>query len=42
VPRGFKDVNKIGFLALAPGDDEDFDLRFTDVKFAAKAPPKGK
>jgi hypothetical protein len=36
VPRGFKDVTKIGFLALAPGDDEDFDLRFTQVEFVAK------
>jgi hypothetical protein len=37
IPRGFKDVNKIGFLALAPGDDEDFDLRFTDVELVADA-----
>jgi hypothetical protein len=42
VPRSFKDVNKIGFLALAPGDDEDFDLRFTDVEFVGKAAAKGK
>jgi hypothetical protein len=34
-------VNKIGFLALAPGDDEDFDLRFTDVEFVGKAAAKG-
>jgi Complex I intermediate-associated protein 30 (CIA30) len=42
IARGFKDVNKIGFLALAPGDDEDFDLRFTDVEFVVKAPAKGR
>jgi Complex I intermediate-associated protein 30 (CIA30) len=42
IPRGFKDVNKIGFIALAPGDDEDFELRFTDVEFVAKAATKGK
>jgi hypothetical protein len=40
--RSFADVNKIGFLALAPGDDEDFDLRFTDVDFISKAPAKTK
>jgi hypothetical protein len=40
VPPGFKDVTKIGFLALAPGDDEDFDLRFTEVEFVAAAPTK--
>jgi hypothetical protein len=40
VARGFKDVKMIGFLALAPGDDEDFDLRFTDVEFVAKAAKK--
>ncbi len=42
VPRGYKDVTKLGFLALAPGDDEDFDLRFTELEFVAKAAAKGK
>ena len=42
IPRGFKDVSKLGFLALAPGDDEDFELRFTDVEFVAKTPAKAK
>ena len=36
IPRSFKDVNKVGFLALAPGDDEDFDLRFTNIVFVAE------
>ncbi len=40
VARDFKDVTKIGFLALAGGDDEDFDLRFTNVEFVSLAPPK--
>lgn len=40
VARDFKDVNMIGFLALAPGDDEDFDLRFTNVEFVSGAPAK--
>ncbi|MBI3822484.1 MAG: CIA30 family protein [Planctomycetes bacterium] len=42
VPRGYKDVTKLGFLALAPGDDEDFELRFTDVEFVVLAAKKGK
>ena len=42
VPRSFKDVTKIGFLALAPGNDEDFELRFTAVEFVTKAAAKGK
>ena len=42
IPRGFKDVKLVGFLALAPGDDEDFELRFTAVEFVAKAAPKAK
>ena len=42
VPRSFKDVTKIGFLALAPGDDEDFDLRFTRMRFVGEAPAKPK
>ena len=41
IARSFTDVNKIGFLALAPGDDEDFELRFTEVEFVVKA-AKGK
>ena len=40
--HGLKDVTKIGFLALAPGDDEDFDLRFTDVEFITAAADKKK
>ncbi len=40
VKPGFKDVTRMGFLALAPGDDEDFDLRFTEVEFIAAAPAK--
>lgn len=42
VARGFKDVNRIGFLALAPGDDEDFELRFTEVEFVTAVPAKKK
>ena len=42
VPRSFKDVNRIGFLALAPGDDEDFELRFTELEFVTEAPAKKK
>jgi hypothetical protein len=40
VPRGFKDVKMLGFLALAPGDDEDFELRFTDLAFVSQPPAK--
>ena len=40
VPRGFKDVTKVGFMALAPGDDEDFSLRFTDIEFVPNEPAK--
>jgi|ERR1043166_6878729 hypothetical protein len=36
VPRGYKDVTMLGFAALAPGDDEDFDLRFTELEFMVK------
>ena len=42
IAPGFKDVTSLGFLALAPGDDEDFELRFTEVEFVAKTPAKGK
>ncbi len=42
VPAGFKDVNMIGFMALTPGNDEDFDLRFTGVELIADLPAKGK
>jgi hypothetical protein len=28
----------IGFAALAPGDDEDFEVRFTGVEFVAELP----
>jgi hypothetical protein len=30
----------LGFLALSPGDDEDFELRFTDVEFVMMAAKK--
>ena len=40
IPRGFKDVTSVGFQALAPGDDENFDLRFTEVEFVTAAPAK--
>jgi hypothetical protein len=40
IPRGFKDVKMLGFLALSPGDDEDFELRFTDVEFVMMAAKK--
>ena len=33
VERGFKDANKIGFMALATFDDEDFQLRFAEIEF---------
>lgn len=36
IARSFKDTTSLGFLALAPGDDEDFELRFTEVEFVAK------
>lgn len=39
VAKGFKDVTKVGFLALAPGDDEDFTLRFTDIEFIPDGAP---
>ena len=38
VPRGFKDATRIGFLP-EDGDDEDFELRFTQVEFIAKEDP---
>jgi hypothetical protein len=40
IPRGYQDVTMLGFLALAPGNDEDFNLRFTEVEFVAL--PKAK
>jgi hypothetical protein len=40
VAKGYKDVTQIGFVALNPGNDEDFDLRFTNVEFVAPAPAK--
>jgi hypothetical protein len=42
IPREFKDVTKVGFLALAPGNDEDFTLRFTNLEFVAAPPAKEK
>ena len=33
VERGYKDVNKVGFVALNSGDDEDFQLRFAEIEF---------
>jgi hypothetical protein len=42
VAAGFKDVTMVGFCALAPGDDEDFDLRFTGVEFIAELPAQKK
>jgi hypothetical protein len=42
VPAGFKDVNRIGFVALANGDDEDFELRFTGLEFVKELPGQGK
>ncbi len=40
VPKGFKDVTKVGFMALATGDEGDFSLRFTDIEFVPNAPAK--
>jgi type 1 glutamine amidotransferase len=38
IAREFKDVTKVGFLALAPGDDEDFTLRISGLEFAVASP----
>ena len=40
VPAGRKDVTIVGFAALANGDDEDFDFRFTGLEFVAEMAEK--
>lgn len=42
VAAGFKDVTMVGFAALAPGDDEDFELRFTGIEFITELPARDK
>jgi hypothetical protein len=42
IAKGFKDVTSIGFMALAPGNDESFDLRFDDVEFVTGTPANKK
>ena len=42
VPRSYKDVTKVGFLALTAPNDEDFSIRFTDLEFVAEPHQKEK
>jgi hypothetical protein len=42
VAAGFKDVKMVGFAALSPGDDEDFELRLAAIEFVKELPAKSK
>jgi type 1 glutamine amidotransferase len=42
IPQGYKDVTKVGFLALNTGNDEDFSLRIAGMEFVAQSADNAK